>query len=74
MDIEIGEYEEKMYVDKTQTISATILPSDAAIQTVTYHSSDKSIAKVSSTGEVKALSQGNVIIYVTTGNVTKKYL
>jgi hypothetical protein len=70
-DIEIGEYEKKMYVDKTQTITATILPSDASTQTLYYRSSDEKIAKVSSTGEVKGISQGSAKIYVTAGKVTK---
>lgn len=71
-DLEIGEYDKKMYVNKTQTISATVVPSDASQQAIKYQSSDPRIAKVSSTGEVKALSSGNVIIYVKAGEVVKE--
>jgi len=71
-DIEIGEYEGKMYAGKTQTISATVLPSEAATESVIYRSSNENVAKVSSTGEVKGISKGSAIIYVTAGDITKE--
>ncbi len=71
-DIEIANHGDELEVDKTLMLSATVLPSDATNSTVKYSSSDTSIATVSSTGEVKGIAKGNVIIYVTAGSVTKE--
>ena len=71
-DIEIADYEDEMTVDKTQTIYTTVLPSDATNTTVTYSSSDTGIATVLSSGEVKAIAKGNVIITVKAGEITKE--
>lgn len=72
VDIEIGNHENKVDVGKTIALSTTVLPSDATNSTVTYKSSDESIATVNSSGEVKGVSKGNVIIYVSAGNITKE--
>ena len=71
-DIEIADHEQEIEVDKTINISATVLPSNATDATVLYKSSDPVISTVSSTGEVKGISKGNVTIYVSAGNVTKE--
>lgn len=71
MDIEIGNYEKEMYVDKTQTISATALPSTAENAAIKYTSSDTSVATVLSNGEVKAHKKGKVVITVKAGDVSK---
>lgn len=70
-DIEIGNYEEELEVDKTVTISGIVLPADATYSTITYISSDPSIATVSSTGEVKGIKAGNVTITLMAGSVVK---
>ncbi|MCI5919287.1 MAG: Ig-like domain-containing protein [Roseburia sp.] len=71
-DIEIADYEENLKVDAALTLNATVLPSDATDTAVTYQSSNPQIATVSSTGEVKGISPGQVIISVSAGGVTKK--
>lgn len=71
-DIEIGDYEEEIEVGGTTTISATVLPSDAADSSVTYTSNNPSIATVSSTGEVKGIAKGTAEITVQAGSVIKK--
>ena len=71
-DIEIGDYEEELEVDKTMTLSATVVPSDATDSTVTYQSSNKKVATVNSSGEVKGIAEGNVTINVSAGDVKKK--
>lgn len=71
-DIEIGNYEEEMTVDQTQTISATVLPSDATDSIVKYASSDNDVATVLSTGEVKAIGKGTTIITVKAGEIKKE--
>lgn len=71
VDIEIGEHEDEVEVDKTMSLSGTVLPSDATESTITYTSSNPAIATVSSTGEVKGISKGDVTITLTAGGVTK---
>lgn len=70
-DIEIAEHETEVEVGKSISISGTVLPSDATDSMIMYKSSDTSIATVSSTGEVKGISKGNVDIILTAGGVTK---
>lgn len=71
-DIEIGDYDEKMNVGAYQSITATVVPSDAADTVITYRSSDTSVAKVSSTGEIKGIAKGKAVIYVTAEDLTKE--
>lgn len=71
-DIEIGDHEDVVNVGETLSLSATVLPVDATHSTVTYKSSDEAIATVNSSGEVKGISKGSVIIYVSADNVTKE--
>lgn len=71
-DIEIANHEDEVEVDKTITLSATVIPSNATDNTVTYQSSDESIATVNSSGEVKGIAGGKVTITVSAGTVTKK--
>lgn len=71
-DVEIGDYEEELEVDKTLNLSATVVPSDATDSTITYKSSDTGIATVNSSGEVKGIAPGQVVIYVTAGTITKQ--
>lgn len=71
-DVEIGDYEEELKVDATLNLTVTVLPSDATDSTVTYKSSDTNIATVNSSGEVKGITPGRVVIYVSAGNLTKE--
>lgn len=69
--IEIGEYAKEIEVDATTSLSATVYPTDATDQTVTYHSSNSAVATVSSDGTVKGISAGKSTISVTAGDVTE---
>ncbi|PKM95149.1 MAG: hypothetical protein CVU84_07450 [Firmicutes bacterium HGW-Firmicutes-1] len=71
-DIELGNYEKEIYIDKTQTLSATALPATAENGAIKYSSSDPSIATVLSNGEIKGISKGKVIISIKAGDVTKE--
>lgn len=71
-DIEIDSYENEVKVGDVFSISATVLPIDATNNTLTYKSSDETVATVNSMGDVKAVSKGNVVIYITAGDVTKE--
>lgn len=71
-DVEISNYERELNVDSTMNLTVTVLPSDATDTTVTYKSSNSEIATVNSSGEVKGIASGEVVIYVSAGNITKE--
>ncbi len=54
-----------LYVDDSETLASTILPSNATEQTVTWKSSDESVATVSH-GVVTGVAEGSATITVTT--------
>lgn len=56
----------KMEIGETQTLTITILPSNATDKSVSWKSSNTSVATVSSSGEVTAKSAGSATITVTT--------
>lgn len=71
-DIEISAYEEDLEVEKTMTLSAKVLPSDATDSELTYESSNETIATVNSSGEVKGIKEGTVTITLRAGKIKKK--
>lgn len=52
----------------SETIAATVSPSNAEVKTVTWTSSNPSVAQVSSNGKVTAISEGSVTITATTND------
>ena len=68
-DIELSVYNAEMLVGDILTVSATVLPSDAADKTVVWSSSDTDVATVSASGEVVALSEGVADIVAACGGV-----
>lgn len=58
-------------VNGTQQLSATVSPSDATNKSVTWSSSNTSVATVSSSGLVTGVSAGNATITVKTNNGNK---
>lgn len=71
-DVEISNYEKELNVDATMNLTVTVLPSDATDATITYKSSNSAIATVNSSGEVKGIAPGEVVIYVSAGDITKE--
>jgi uncharacterized protein YjdB len=61
----------EVQVGKTITLKETINPSNASNKGVTWKSSDKTVATVSSTGVVTGKKAGNVTITVTTNDGKK---
>lgn len=60
--IKLGETSLVMHTGETTGISYAIAPGDASNQTLSWTSSNNSIAKVSSTGQITAKAPGNVTI------------
>jgi len=61
-----------MAIGDTQTLTATVSPSNATNKAVTWSSSNTSVATVSSSGVVTAKSEGSATITVTTNDGGKK--
>lgn len=55
---------------ESATISATVSPDNATNSTVTWSSSDTSVATVDKTGHITAVERGTAIITATAGNIT----
>ena len=55
-----------MFVGQTQSLTATVTPSNATNKSVTWSSSNLSVATVSSSGVVTAITEGIATIVVTT--------
>lgn len=64
--VTLNEKEIKLGVDETFKLIADIMPENADNKDVTWKSSDKSVATVSSKGLVTAKGEGSAIITVTT--------
>ena len=60
--IELSESEKKLNAGKSFTITATVKPDNAWDRTVTWSSSDPSIATVDENGTVTAIAEGEAII------------
>ena len=61
---------ESLTVGDSVTLIATVAPSDATINAVTWTSSDESVATVDSNGKVTAVAAGTVTITVKAGDKT----
>ena len=63
--VQLNKHELELNVGEEATLVATVLP-ETASQTVTWSSSDETVATVSGTGTVTAVSAGEAVITVTT--------
>lgn len=70
--IEVEEFKDSMNVEETQTITAVVIPTDATNATIKYHSSNPSVATVSSTGKIKARKKGSAKIILSANGVKKE--
>ena len=60
-----------IYVGKSVTLKATVSPTNATTKTVTWKSSNKAVAKVTTKGKVTGLKAGTATITVTTKSGSK---
>lgn len=68
--IEVSEFENKMDVGTSQTITVTLHPSNATDK-ISYASSDESVATISKSGKIEAKSAGKTKITVSAGCASK---
>lgn len=69
--IEVEEFNNDMNVGEVQTVTAVVAPSDAINATIKYHSSNPSVATISSTGKITAKKKGSVTITLSANEVKK---
>lgn len=67
--IQLDSNNEELIVNQTYQIVATVLPENATTKTITYTSSDNTIATVSEKGLVTAIAAGEADITITSGNI-----
>ncbi|MGO5173814.1 Ig-like domain-containing protein [Ruminococcus sp. LCP21S3_E8] len=70
--IKLNATKKTIYNGKSFTLKATVNPKNAANKTVTYKSSNRKIATVTSKGVVKGIKPGRVVITVTAKDGSKK--
>ena len=68
-EVKLGKTEVTLYVCEEETLTASVLPDNATDKTITWTSSDKSIASVES-GKVKAVKKGEATITAKAGDKT----
>ncbi len=68
--LQLSQLDRTMNINDTYTLRAYITPSTSTDRT-TFSSSDETVATVSSTGKITALSEGTVTIYVKTSSGLK---
>ena len=68
-ELDLGDYQSEMTVGTTQLLTVTVIPLTATDQTVTYTSTDVSVAKINGLGRITALSVGETKITVVCGSV-----
>lgn len=65
-DVDLNVSSKKLNVGEKYTLKATVSPSNASVKSVTWKSSDTSVAKVSSSGKITAVGKGTATITCTT--------
>lgn len=70
--VSIGKPKDALYVGNSVTLKATVNPVSGSYKKVTWSSSNKSVATVTSAGVVKGIKAGNVTIKATSVEGTKK--
>ena len=71
VDIDLGDFQEELYLGKSQLLSPTILPTNATDQKVDFYSSNPKVATINMMGRILAHSAGQTTIRVSAGAVIK---
>lgn len=72
-EIDLGDYQVTMEVGESQLLTVTVLPVDAADQTVYYASSNEKVASVNSMGRIRANAVGTAKIKVSCSSVKSSF-
>lgn len=71
LEVTLNKTASTLKVGANETLTATVLPSNASNKTVTWTSSDTAIATVTSAGVVTGVKAGTAVITAKAGNATK---
>lgn len=72
-EIDLGNYNNQMYVGEKQLLMVGILPLSASDKTVTYSSDNQSVASVNGFGRITAISAGTATITATCGDISSSF-
>ena len=67
-EVKLDESSIALDVNETKTLKATVTPDDATDKTVTWESSNASVATVDSSGKVTAVAKGTATITASVGS------
>lgn len=71
-DLQISDYKDTLEVGEIMSLSVEVFPANADDSSILFRSSDTSVATVSQNGEIKAIKEGQVKIFVSSGKVEKQ--
>ncbi|MDR0919803.1 MAG: Ig-like domain-containing protein [Oscillospiraceae bacterium] len=73
-DIDLGDFQNKMYVGTTQLLYCTVLPLNSTEQGILYESNNENVATVNVIGRITANSAGKTTITISVGSIKKTLL
>lgn len=72
-ELDLGDYSTTMIVGEKQLLTVTILPYDATETSVTYSSSNETVATINGMGRITAVSIGSTTITVVCGEIKEQF-
>lgn len=74
LELDLGDYNNKMKVGERQLLYVTVLPSDAETQSITYYSQNENVATINGMGRITACSVGTTVITARCGDIEETFL
>ena len=74
LELDLGDYNNKMKVGERQLLYVTVLPSDAETQSIAYYSQNENVATINGMGRITACSVGTTVITVRCGDIEETFL
>lgn len=72
-ELDLGDYQSVMSIGEKQLLVVTVLPTDTTNQSLTYSSSNESVATINGLGRITAVSIGTTTITVKCGKVKESF-
>ena len=72
-EIDLGDYQEEMYVGERQLLVATLIPEESINQDVEYISSNESVATINGLGRISAIAVGTAEIYASCDGISNSF-